>query len=42
MHTEQGVELYFKAIEEAKKIGGKVECGAKVCESLFFSLQRLL
>lgn len=30
MHSRQGVEMYFKAIEEAKRSGGKVECGAKV------------
>lgn len=32
MHTKQGVELYSKTIEEVKKSGGKVECGAKVVE----------
>lgn len=37
MHTKQGVELYLKAIEEAKELGGKVECGAKVCVCIYLT-----
>ncbi|GBN74140.1 Alpha-aminoadipic semialdehyde dehydrogenase [Araneus ventricosus] len=32
MHNKQGVELYLKTIDEAKKAGGKVEYGGKVLE----------
>lgn len=42
MHSKQGVELYFKAIEEAKKLGGKIEYGAKVCKRSPPPPQRLL
>lgn len=30
MHSQQGVDLYLSAIEEAKAQGGKIECGGKV------------
>ncbi|XP_061172639.1 alpha-aminoadipic semialdehyde dehydrogenase-like [Saccostrea echinata] len=29
MHSQQGVDLYLSAIEEAKAQGGKIECGGK-------------
>lgn len=32
MHTKQGIQLYLKAIEDAKAQGGKVECGGKVID----------
>ncbi len=30
MHSKQGIELYKKAIEEAKRQGGNIEFGGKV------------
>ncbi|XP_052283343.1 alpha-aminoadipic semialdehyde dehydrogenase-like isoform X2 [Dreissena polymorpha] len=32
LHTKQGVENYKKALDEAVKQGGKIECGGKVIE----------
>jgi len=32
VHTKQSVAMYEKAIAEAKKQGGKIECGGKVVE----------
>lgn len=32
MHNKQGVDLYLKTIEEAKKAGGKIEYGGKVLD----------
>lgn len=30
LHSQQGVDQYFAALEEAKAQGGKIECGGKV------------
>lgn len=32
MHTKQGVDMYFQTIDQAKSLGGKVECGGKAVE----------
>ncbi|XP_071038009.1 alpha-aminoadipic semialdehyde dehydrogenase isoform X2 [Parasteatoda tepidariorum] len=34
MHNRQGVEMYLNAIENAKKLGGVVECGGKVLDKM--------
>ncbi len=36
MHSQQGVDAYLQAIEEAKKSGGTIEYGGKVWEIVFF------
>ena len=39
MHSKQGVEVYKAAVEDAKKQGGKIECGGNVSSTLFSSLK---
>ena len=37
MHSKQGVEVYKSAVEDAKKQGGKIECGGNVSYAIYFS-----
>ena len=30
MHSQQGIDLYKKAVKDAVAQGGKIECGGKV------------
>lgn len=33
MHSQHGVDNFLQTVNEAQKLGGKVEIGGKVCQS---------
>ena len=38
MHSQEGVAIYKKALEDAVAQGGTIECGGKVCVYIFHNL----